>query len=78
VFPERSGKTRREDRTYDYFDHRGKVVVLVFWGMWCGPGMREVPHERELAEAIIGPVLDRSVDDLVKEPERAAAAKRGG
>ncbi len=31
-------------------DHRGKVVVLVFWGTWCGPCMQEVPHERELAE----------------------------
>jgi peroxiredoxin len=29
--------------------YRGKVVVLVFWGSWCGPCMREVPHERELA-----------------------------
>jgi RNA polymerase sigma factor (sigma-70 family) len=31
-------------------DYRGKVVVLVFWGSWCGPCMREVPHECELAE----------------------------
>ncbi len=30
-------------------DYRGKVVVLVFWGTWCGPCMREIPHERELA-----------------------------
>ncbi len=31
-------------------DYRGKVVVLVFWGTWCGPCMQEVPHERELVE----------------------------
>jgi thiol-disulfide isomerase/thioredoxin len=30
-------------------DYRGKVVVLVFWGTWCGPCMAMVPHERELA-----------------------------
>lgn len=30
-------------------DYRGKVVVLVFWGTWCGPCMAQVPHERELA-----------------------------
>jgi RNA polymerase sigma factor (sigma-70 family) len=33
-------------------DYRGKVVVLVFWGTWCGPCMREIPHERELAERL--------------------------
>ncbi|MBX9792524.1 MAG: TlpA family protein disulfide reductase [Pirellulales bacterium] len=27
---------------------RGKVTVIVFWGTWCGPCMRMVPHEREL------------------------------
>jgi thiol-disulfide isomerase/thioredoxin len=35
-------------------DFRGKVVVLVFWGSWCGPCMREVPHERALAEKYKG------------------------
>ena len=35
-------------------DYRGKVVVLVFWGTWCGPCMREVPHERELVERLKG------------------------
>jgi thiol-disulfide isomerase/thioredoxin len=30
-------------------DYRGKVVLLVFWGAWCGPCMAAVPHERELA-----------------------------
>lgn len=33
-------------------DFRGKVVVLVFWGSWCGPCMIEVPHERKLAERL--------------------------
>ncbi len=33
-------------------DHRGKVVLLVFWGTWCGPCMQEVPHEREQAERL--------------------------
>lgn len=35
-------------------DYRGKVVALVFWGTWCGPCMREVPHEREMVERLKG------------------------
>jgi thiol-disulfide isomerase/thioredoxin len=29
-------------------DYRGKVVVLVFWGSWCGPCMAEVPQWRDM------------------------------
>ena len=53
-------------------DYRGKVVVLVFWGSWCGPCMREVPHERALAERLKDKpfaVLGVNCDD-----DKAAAA----
>jgi len=54
-------------------DYRGKVVVLVFWGTWCGPCMQEVPHERELAERYKGrPFALLGVDC---EPDKAAAFK---
>jgi thiol-disulfide isomerase/thioredoxin len=33
-------------------DYRGKVVVLVFWGTWCAPCMRLVPHEKDLVERL--------------------------
>jgi RNA polymerase sigma factor (sigma-70 family) len=39
-----------EGKPLSLSDHRGKVVVLSFWGSWCGPCMREVPTERELVE----------------------------
>lgn len=42
--------TGMDGRPLKLSDYRGKVVVLVFWGTWCGPCMREVPHEREMAE----------------------------
>jgi thiol-disulfide isomerase/thioredoxin len=33
---------------------RGKVVLLVFWGTWCGPCMAKVPFERKLMEMYSG------------------------
>ncbi|WP_406694252.1 TlpA disulfide reductase family protein [Singulisphaera sp. Ch08] len=33
-------------------DYRGKVVVLVFWGTWCGPCMGFLPTEKALAERL--------------------------
>ncbi len=54
-------------------DYRGKVVVLVFWGTWCGPCMQEVPHERELVERYKGrPFALLGVDC---ESNKAAALK---
>ena len=43
-----------EGRPMKLSDYRGKVIMLVFWGSWCGPCMQEVPHEKELAERMKG------------------------
>lgn len=43
-----------DGRPMSLADYRGQVVLLVFWGSWCGPCMRMVPHERELAERFHG------------------------
>ena len=36
--------------TINIKDLRGKVVVINFWGTWCGPCVAELPHFDELAE----------------------------
>jgi thiol-disulfide isomerase/thioredoxin len=54
-------------------DYRGKVVLLVFWGTWCGPCMAEVPSERALAERLKGkPFAILGVDC---DPDKAAALR---
>ncbi len=60
-------------------DHRGKVVLLVFWGSWCGPCLRAVPHERELAERFQGrpfTVLGVNCDDPLAAAQQAADEHR--
>jgi thiol-disulfide isomerase/thioredoxin len=61
------------DRRFKLSDYRGKVVVLVFWGSWCGPCMAKVPQERELVERLKGrPFALLGVDS---ESDRQAGIK---
>lgn len=52
---------------------RGKVVLLVYWFSTCGPCLREIPHERELASkmngrpfTLVGIVSDGRAEDARK------------
>ncbi len=37
------------DETINIKDLKGKVVVVNFWGTWCGPCVAELPHFNEIA-----------------------------
>lgn len=38
-------------------DLKGKIVVLDFWATWCGPCIKSIPHNNELAEKFKGKVV---------------------
>ncbi len=38
------------DGQFNLYATRGKIVVLNFWGTWCGPCIQEVPYFERLAE----------------------------
>ena len=35
-------------------DYKDKVVMVSFWGRWCGPCVRLIPHERSLVKQLKG------------------------
>ena len=51
--PEIEG-TDLEGRPLKLSDARGKAVLLVFWGTWCGPCMAAFPKHVELLENMKG------------------------
>jgi acetyl esterase/lipase len=68
-----------EDRPLKLSEYRGRVVLLSFWGTWCFPCMKLVPHERELAAAYQGQPFDIVGVNCADEAEKArAAAARAG
>lgn len=68
--PEIEGKDT-DGKPMKLSDYKGKVVLLSFWGTWCGPCMAAIPHERELAKkyegkpfAIVGINSDTDAKEL--------------
>jgi thiol-disulfide isomerase/thioredoxin len=63
-------------------DFRGKVVVLDFWGYWCGPCIFEMPHLTELHRKFEGRPLaivamhDQSVQSRAEYDRKIAAARQ--
>jgi thiol-disulfide isomerase/thioredoxin len=63
-------------------DFRGKVVVLDFWGYWCGPCLGNMPHLMDLQRKFEGRPLvivslhDQSVQSRAEYDRKTAMARK--
>ncbi len=73
--PDISGEDT-EGKPMKLSDFKGKVVMLDFWGTWCGPCMQMVPHNLEVSKkyagkpfVLVGVNSDRDKEKLAKRIE---------
>lgn len=55
--PELKTTSTVNDTPFDLTSLRGKYVMLDFWGMWCGPCMREMPTVAEYQKKYEGQLV---------------------
>ncbi len=57
----------REERTYQLSDFVGKVILLNFWGTYCGPCIEEFPDLKRIEEDFPDDVVVIALSDENKE-----------
>jgi predicted esterase/thiol-disulfide isomerase/thioredoxin len=68
-----------EGRPMNTSEHRGRVVLLNFWGTWCRPCMNLIPHEVELAVKFKGRpfgIIGVNCDDDIEKALDAVARNK--
>jgi thiol-disulfide isomerase/thioredoxin len=58
-------------------EHRGQVVMLIFWATWCKTCPLELPHLSAIARALVPRGLVTLSINWEKEPRPVAAMARG-
>jgi thiol-disulfide isomerase/thioredoxin len=63
-----------DDRSMTLSQYRGRVVLLNFWGTWCFPCMKLIPHEIALVEQFRGQpfeIIGVNCDDDIQKARDA-------
>ena len=56
-------------------DYRGKIVVLDFWGSWCGPCISDLPKLNKIAKDFADDIVVLGVMEDTEADAKAALAK---